>query len=48
MALRDGGSRVAWTQAALLTVGKFAEARGALGYAARRLAGRRSGLIEYK
>jgi GT2 family glycosyltransferase len=48
MALRDGGSRVAWTQAALLTVGKFAEAQGALGYAARRLAGRRSGLIEYK
>ena len=29
-------------------IGKFAEARGALGYYLNRLRGRRAGLIEYK
>jgi GT2 family glycosyltransferase len=48
LALRDGGSRVAWEQAVLLTLGKFPEAQGALEFFARRLTGRRSGLIEYK
>ncbi|MFD0978640.1 glycosyltransferase family 2 protein [Tropicimonas aquimaris] len=35
-------------EAALLTVGKIAEAQGALGYRLRRLGGRRSSLVEYK
>lgn len=48
LALRAGGGRVAWEQAALLTLGKFAEAQGALEYLARRLARRPAGLIEYK
>lgn len=48
LARRDGGSRVAWEQAGLLTLGKFPEAQGALEFFTRRLTGRRSGLIEYK
>ena len=41
---RRGG----WAWAAFSVIGKFAEARGALGYYLTRLRGRRSGLIEYK
>lgn len=48
MALRDGGGRVAWEQAILLTAGKFAEAQGALGFHTRRLIGQRAALIEYR
>lgn len=48
LALREGGRREDWEQAALLTAGKFAEAQGALEYHWRRLRGRPSGLIEYK
>lgn len=48
LALRAGGGRAAWEQALLLTVGKFAEARGALEYRLNRWRGHRTGLIEYK
>lgn len=48
LARRAGGSRTAWTEAALLTVGKFAEGIGAAEFHLRRLSGRRAGLIEYK
>jgi GT2 family glycosyltransferase len=41
---RRGG----WAWAGLTVIGRFAEARGALGYHAARLSGRRRGLIEYK
>ena len=40
--------RLGWARAGFLVLGKAAEAQGALGYHLRRLAGRRSGLIEYK
>lgn len=43
LGLRDG-----WQAAAFSLVGKFAEARGILGYGLDRLRGRRRGLIEYK
>ncbi|MFT4150953.1 MAG: glycosyltransferase family A protein [Paracoccaceae bacterium] len=43
LSLRDG-----WRAALFGMVGKFAEARGAFGYFANRLRGRRGGLIEYK
>ena len=43
-----GRGAFAWQSAALLTAGKFAEAQGALGYHAGRIAGRRARLIEYK
>lgn len=48
LALRDGGSRSDWEAAALLTIGKFAEAQGVLGYLWRRLRHRPSTIIEYK
>jgi hypothetical protein len=37
-----------WRGAVFSVIGKFAEARGALGYWLGRLRGRRRGLIEYK
>lgn len=37
-----------WTQAAFLTLGKVAEAQGALGYRIARFRNRKVGLIEYK
>ena len=37
-----------WTRATFLTLGKIPEALGTLDFHARRLTGRRSGLIEYK
>jgi GT2 family glycosyltransferase len=40
--------RQGWTRATFLTLGKLAEAQGALGYAWQRLNGRTGGLIEYK
>ena len=48
LARRGGGNRAAWEYAALLTVGKFAEAMGVIEYHWRRKFGRPSGLIEYK
>ena len=48
LALRDGGDRFAWEQATLLTVGKFAEARGVIDYYWRRWRGHQAALIEYK
>ena len=48
LAIRDGGGRTDWNRAALLTVGKFAEARGVIDYHLAKLGGRRRGLIEYK
>jgi hypothetical protein len=41
---RRGG----WAWGLFSVIGKFAEARGALGYYASRLRGQRRGLIEYK
>ena len=49
LAAREGvGSRAAWEAAFFTTLGKIAEAEGALGAIADRLRGRRRGLIEYK
>lgn len=48
MALREGGSRYAWQKAALLCLGKFSEAQGALSYAWHRLTQNKAKLIEYK
>lgn len=48
VARREGGTRAAWEYAAFLTVGKFAEAQGAIEYHWRRRRGRPSGIIEYK
>jgi GT2 family glycosyltransferase len=48
MALRAGGSRFAWQRALILTLTKFAEVQGVLGYLARRLRQRPPRLIEYK
>lgn len=48
LALKAGGSRYAWAKAALMTLGKVAEAQGALGYARRRLTRAEARLIEYK
>ena len=48
MALRAGGTRMAWTEAALSVLTKFAEAQGALGYFWRRLRRGPVRLIEYK
>lgn len=48
MALRAGGDSFAWAQSFFLTVSKFAEAQGALGFALRRLRGGPNKLIEYK
>lgn len=48
MALRNGGSKVAWERAILLTIGKFAEAQGVVGYYWRRRRGETTNLIEYK
>lgn len=48
LALRAGGDRAAWQNAALLTVGKLAEGQGVAEFHLRRLLGRRAGLIEYK
>lgn len=39
---------IGWERATFLTLGKFAEAQGALAYYFGRLSGRRRGLIEYK
>jgi glycosyltransferase involved in cell wall biosynthesis len=48
MAKRGGFTRTAWEEAALLTASKGAEALGVAEFHMRRLAGRESGLIEYK
>jgi GT2 family glycosyltransferase len=48
LAKRGGFSRAAFEEAGLLTLSKFAEARGVIEFHLRRLLGRRSGLIEYK
>ena len=48
IALRDGGGRAGFERAALLVVGKFAEARGVLEYHLNARRGRDTGLIEYK
>ncbi|MEM1361680.1 MAG: glycosyltransferase [Pseudomonadota bacterium] len=42
------GMGVAWQRALFLTISKFAQAKGVLGYYLNRLRGRRSALIEYK
>ena len=42
------GKGLGWRIAFFTVLGKFAEARGALGYALSRLRGRRTALIEYK
>lgn len=46
--MRKGGSRAAWEQAVLLTVGKFAETQGIADYLWRRWRARDAELIEYK
>lgn len=48
LAAREGFTRPALEAAVLLTVSKFAEAQGALGYHLARLRHRRTALIEYK
>lgn len=48
LAVREGGSRFAWEQAVLLTLGKFAESRGVMDYLWRRWRGHEAQLIEYK
>ncbi|MGV8988677.1 MAG: glycosyltransferase family 2 protein [Cypionkella sp.] len=48
LARRYGGMRAAWERAAFLTLGKFAEAAGAMEYWVRRMMHRRAGIIEYK
>lgn len=48
LALRDGGDRPAFEYALFTTIGKVAEFVGIADFHLRRLAGRRSGLIEYK
>lgn len=48
LALREGGTRFDWQRAFLLTVGKFAEARGVLEYHINKRRGRGGRLIEYK
>ena len=48
IALRDGGSAFAWGDAALMTLGKFAEAQGVLKYRLNRMTGAKARLIEYK
>jgi hypothetical protein len=49
LALTQGPTgRAGWIRALFLTVEKFPQARGVIGYALDRLRGRRGGLIEYK
>lgn len=48
MALRDRDPHDRWARAYYTMLGKFPEARGVIVFHLRRLAGRRSGLIEYK
>jgi GT2 family glycosyltransferase len=49
IALTQGPTgRAGWIRALFLTVEKFPQARGVIGYALDRLRGRRGGLIEYK
>lgn len=48
LAAREGFSRAANESALLLTLSKFAEAQGAIGYHLSRLRNRPTGLIEYK
>ncbi|MEP4199330.1 MAG: glycosyltransferase [Aliishimia sp.] len=48
LALKEGGGRFAWARAALLTLGKFAEARGVLEFRTNQFRGRSGRLIEYK
>lgn len=48
LAAREGFTRAGWQWAALSVIGRFAEARGAIGFYADRVRGRRRGLIEYK
>lgn len=48
LAFRDGADQGAWERAALLTIGKFAEASGIATFIWRRLRGRQAKLIEYK
>ncbi|WP_417258342.1 glycosyltransferase [Celeribacter sp.] len=48
LALKRGGTKAAFAEAWLLTISKFAEARGALEFHVRKAFKRPSGLIEYK
>lgn len=48
LARRKGGSKLAWQESTVLTLGKFAEARGIVEYYTNRWRGRSRGLIEYK
>jgi len=48
IALRGGGAPVDWADGFLSVTGKFAEAKGAMGYHLNRLTGRKAGIIEYK
>lgn len=48
LALCEGGTPFAWQQAALLTLGKFAELRGVWAYHWRKWRGQQAQLIEYK
>jgi hypothetical protein len=49
LALREGaGHRTSWERAFFLTLGRFPEMLGVIGFAAGRLLRRRSALIEYK
>lgn len=48
LALQSGGTRGDWEWATFVTLGKFAEAQGVLGYWLGRVSGRQRGLIEYK
>ncbi len=48
IALKKGGAPFDWADAALLTLGKFAEAQGVLKYHLNRMTGAKAQLIEYK
>ena len=48
LAFKRGGTKAGFTEAWLLTISKFAEARGALEFHVRKAFKRPSGLIEYK
>lgn len=48
LALKENGGRDGWTRAWFLTLSKFPQAKGAVGYYFNRIRGRRGGLIEYK
>ncbi len=48
LAIRKGAKRVDWSEAMLLTLGKFAEAQGVLTFHLNRLRGKRAKIIEHK